>query len=79
MQFSEDPLDQTSSRLQDLYGTRLKQLEENICIMQEGITHLSDHVKQTQQYLMKLAHHQADIAKKLSSWPFIAVESTEKD
>jgi len=70
MQFSEDPLDQTSSRL--------KQLEENICIMQEGITHLSDHVKHTQQYLMKLAHHQADIATKLSSWPFIAVKS-ERD
>jgi len=71
MQFSEDPLDLTSSRL--------KQLEENLCIMQSSITYLSDHVKQTQQYLMKLAHHQADIAKKLSSWPFIAVESTEKD
>jgi len=71
MQFSEDPLDLTSSRL--------KQLEENLCVMQSSITYLSDHVKQTQQYLMKLAHHQADIAKKLSSWPFIAVESTEKD
>ena len=71
MQYSEDPLDLTS--------LRIKQLEENICIMQESITNLSEHVKQTQQYLMKLAHHQADIAKKLSSWPFIAVASKEKD
>ena len=71
MQYSEDPLDLTS--------LRIKQLEENICIMQESITNLSEHVKQTQQYLMKLAHHQADIAKKLSSWPFIAVASKEND
>ena len=71
MKYSEDPLDITS--------LRIKQLEENICIMQESITNLSEHVKQTQQYLMKLAHHQADIAKKLSSWPFIAVASKEKD
>ena len=71
MQYSEDPLDLTS--------LRTKQLEENICIMQESITNLSEHVKQTQQYLMKLAHHQADIAKKLSSWPFIAVASKEND
>ena len=71
MQYSEDPLDLTS--------LRIKQLEENICIMQENITNLSEHVKQTQQYLMKLAHHQADIAKKLSSWPFIAVASKEND
>ena len=71
MQYSEDPLDLTS--------LRIKQLEENICIMQESITNLSEHVKQTQQYLMKLAHHQADIAKKLSSWPFIAVASKENE
>ena len=67
MQYSEDPL--------DLTNTRLKQLEENICIMQESITNLTDHVKHTQQYLMKLAHHQADLATKLSSWPFVAVRS----
>ena len=71
MQYTEDPLDLTS--------LRIKQLEENICIMQESITNLSEHVKQTQQYLMKLAHHQADIAKKLSSWPFIAVASKENE
>jgi UDP-N-acetylglucosamine transferase subunit ALG13 len=36
-------------------------------------------MKQTQQYLIKLAHHQSEIAKRLSSWPFLAVSNTEGD
>lgn len=71
MQFSEEQLDVTNARI--------IQLEKNICILQDVVSTLSDNMKQTQQYLIKLAHHQSEIAKRLSSWPFLAVSNTEGD
>mgnify|MGYP000847377002 FL=1 len=65
MPYTTDQLDQTN--------LRIIEIEKNLCIMQENITAVSDHIRETQRYLIKLAHHQSEIAKRLSSWPFIAV------
>jgi len=52
------------------------ELERSIFLLQENVTELSRHIKETQQYLVKLAHHQSDIAKRLSTWPFLAVDTS---
>jgi len=43
--------------------------------MQDSMTELSEHIRETQRYLIKLAHHQSEITKRISAWPFIAVDS----
>lgn len=57
----------------DLVNNKIIQLEKNIVILQENVTHLSEQLKETQRYLIKLAHNQSEITKRVSAWPFIAV------
>jgi uncharacterized coiled-coil protein SlyX len=71
MPYTTDQLDQTN--------LRIIEIEKNLCIMQENITAVSDHIRETQRYLIKLAHHQSEIAKRLSSWPFIAVTKQSEE
>ena len=66
MNFSEDQLDMTNSKIIEL--------EKTICILQDNISQLSEHIRETQRYLIKLAHAQAEVTKRVSSWPFIAVD-----
>jgi len=68
MPFSRDPL--------DISQNKIMELERSIFLLQENVTELSRHIKETQQYLVKLAHHQSDIAKRLSTWPFLAVDTS---
>jgi len=71
MPYTTDQLDQTN--------LRIIEIEKNLCIMQENISAVSDHIRETQRYLIKLAHHQSEIAKRLSSWPFIAVTKQSEE
>lgn len=71
MKFTEEQLDLTESRITDI--------EKTICVMQESMTELSEHIRETQRYLIKLAHHQAEITKRISAWPFIAVDSSRDE
>jgi uncharacterized coiled-coil protein SlyX len=66
MKFSQEQLDITDSRLMEL--------EKTICILQENITTLSEQLRETQRYLIKLAHNQAEITKRVSTWPYLAIE-----
>lgn len=61
----------------DLMNNRIIELEKNICIMQDNITTLSEHLKETQRFMIKLAHNQGEITKRVSQWPFIAVSRNE--
>lgn len=71
MQYSEESLDVTMQKIVDL--------EKNLCIIQENITTLSEQIRETQRYLIKMAHNQSELAKRVSSWPYIPVpESKEK-
>ncbi len=58
----------------DLINNRIIELEKNICVMQENITTLSEHLKETQRFMIKLAHNQTEITKRVSQWPFVAVQ-----
>ncbi len=57
----------------DITNSRIKELEKNIAIMHENIMTVSEQIKETQMFLIKLAKNQADITKRISSWPFISV------
>ncbi len=71
MQYSDESLDVTIQKIVDI--------EKNLCIMQENITTLSEQIRETQRYLIKMAHNQSELAKRVSTWPYIPVpESKEK-
>ena len=65
MEFLEEQLDVTRGRI--------VKLESNVAELTENVTSLIDQLKETQRYLIKLAYHQNEIAKRMSNWPFIAV------
>ena len=71
MKFTEEQL--------DLSEARITEIEKSICIMQDSMTELSEHIRETQRYLIKLAHHQSEITKRISAWPFIAVDSNRDE
>ena len=71
MKFTEEQL--------DLSESRITEIEKSICIMQDSMTELSEHIRETQRYLIKLAHHQSEITKRISAWPFIAVNSNRDE
>ena len=67
MQFTDEPL--------DLASMKIAELEKNVCYLQDNITILSEQLRETQRYLIKLAHNQQEITKRISMWPFIAVNT----
>ena len=71
MKFTEEQL--------DLSEARITEIEKSICIMQDSMTELSEHIRESQRYLIKLAHHQSEITKRISAWPFIAVDSNRDE
>jgi len=71
MKFTEEQL--------DLSESRITEIEKTICVMQDSMTELSEHIRETQRYLIKLAHHQSEITKRISAWPFIAVDGNRDE
>ena len=71
MEFYEEQLDLTKHKLIEI--------EKSLAVMQDNITTLSEQLKETQRYLIKLAYAQNEISKRIVSWPYIAVpESNNK-
>jgi len=58
----------------DITNGRMIELEKDLAIMQDNLQTLFEQVKETQKYIIKLAHNQAHMTKRISSWPYIAVE-----
>lgn len=58
---------------------RLIELEKQIASLQDTSLMLSEQIKETQRYLIKLAHNQSEIAKRVSTWPFIAVDTRDEN
>jgi TolA-binding protein len=65
MQSTEDELT-TSNK-------RIKSLEENISRMQELLVRQQESITETQRYLIKVAHGQQELSKRVLSWPFIKI------
>lgn len=57
----------------DVTNNRLAELEKNIMIIQDSILTLAEQVKESQRYIIKLAHNQSIVTKRISQWPFIEI------
>jgi len=71
MQYLEEELDVNSQKI--------KQLEQELESTREILQHTIESLKETQRYLMKLAYNQAEVTKKISTWPYIAVRSSKDE
>jgi len=71
MEYYEEQLDQTNNRI--------IQLEKNIAVMNENLLTVADQIKETQVFLIKMARNQAEMSKRLSMWPYIAVSLNQED
>lgn len=71
MEYYEEQLDQTNNRIIEL--------EKNIAVMHENLLTVADQIKETQVFLIKMARNQAEMSKRLSMWPYIAVSLNEED
>lgn len=65
MEYTDEQLDITMQKIVDI--------EKNLCIMQDNITTLSEQIRETQRYLIKMAHNQTELAKRVATWPYISV------
>ena len=57
----------------DLNLNKIKQLEHDMAILKENTTILMEQVKDMQRFIIKLTHNQAEITKRVSAWPYIAI------
>jgi hypothetical protein len=65
MQSTEDEL--------TISNKRIKSLEENISRMQELLVRQQESITETQRYLIKVAHGQQELSKRVLSWPFVKI------
>jgi len=70
VQYLDEELDVTAQKINNLE----KELDITRHLLEQAI--LS--IKETQRYLMKLAYTQADLTKKVSTWPFITVSDKDE-
>jgi hypothetical protein len=47
--------------------------------MQENIFTVSEQIKETQMFLIRLAKNQAEISKRISNWPYIPIPVRDDD
>lgn len=57
----------------DLTKSRITQLEKNVSVLEEQLFTLTEEVRQTQYFIMKLAKNQSEITKRVSQWPYINI------
>lgn len=63
----------------DITAQKIANLEDKIDSTQELLMHTIDSLKETQRYLMKLARNQAEITKRVSLWPYIAISAQPEE
>lgn len=63
----------------DLTKARILQLEKELAVQHEVLSTTVDQLKETQRFLLKLAHNQAEISKRISAWPFISVRARDEE
>lgn len=63
----------------DLAHNKIRLLEEKVADLQDAVGHYADQLKETQRFLIKLAHNQAEITKRVTHWPYIVVSERGDD
>ena len=61
----------------DITNNRIVEIEKDLMIIQENLSTLFEQVKETQKYIIRLAHNQSHMTKRIATWPFIAVEKQD--
>jgi len=54
---------------------KIKKLEENITMLQDVISQQQETMLETQRYLIKLAHGQQELSKRVLSWPYVRIQT----
>jgi DNA-binding transcriptional regulator WhiA len=54
---------------------KIKKLEENFAILQDILMQQQTAITETQRYLIKVAHGQKEITKRMLSWPYVKVQT----
>jgi hypothetical protein len=70
-EFSEKDLDLTEEKI--------KNIENQLSILINNFDQLAESLKDTQRYLVKLAHNQMDMTKRVSQWPFLVVHDNNEE
>ena len=65
MAYLDEELDVTLQKIQNL--------EKEMDFIKDALTSHAQTIKECQTYLIKLAHNQAQVTKRISQWPYIAV------
>jgi septal ring factor EnvC (AmiA/AmiB activator) len=63
----------------ELKAQRIKRLEQDVSMLQDSLLATQESVKETQRYLIKLAHSQMELNKRMTAWPFLKVKAKGKE
>jgi predicted nucleic acid-binding Zn-ribbon protein len=63
----------------DITNQKIINIEKDIAAVQDQISALTESLKETQRYLIKLAVNQQELTKRISQWPYIVVSKREED
>lgn len=63
----------------DLTKAKIIELEKEITVLSENLMTVAEQIKETQRFIIKMAQNQAEITKRVSQWPYIAVPSERGD
>lgn len=61
------------SELNTLDQEKIRVLEKYVHELQESVVSLSESLRDTQRYLIRLAQNQAVTAKQVATWPYVVV------
>jgi len=59
--------------LDDINSKKIKDLEYELEVTRRLLEEAIDSLKDTQRYLVKLAHNQSEITKRIAQWPYLVV------
>jgi hypothetical protein len=63
----------------DITNQKIINIEKDLAAVQDQISALTESLKETQRYLIKLAVNQQELTKRISQWPYIVVSKREED
>ena len=50
-------------------------LQSKLAELEDTLGMVCEQLRQTQRHMIKIAEYQANLAKKISNWPYVAVET----
>lgn len=56
----------------------IRRLEHDVSLLQDHLLATQESLKETQRYLIKLAHSQNEFSKRLSTWPYLKVPASKR-